>query len=132
MYHTWFHSWDINCTLVKCFAIWHMGWIELPWPENQVNTYTRHTETLDCCFNLIRSHQQYIPWSPPLEIKLETTDCKAETLPLSHQFISHTSDAKLTSHGNCMANEPGCVLQVTSVLFTEDMVISRAMSSQED
>ena len=24
----------------------------------------RHTETLDSCFNLMRSHQQCIPWSP--------------------------------------------------------------------
>ena len=28
------------------------------------------------------SHQQCIPWSPPLEIKPVTTECKAETLPL--------------------------------------------------
>ena len=43
-------------------------WIELSWPENPANTYVRHTETLDSCFDLIRSHQQYIPWSPPVEI----------------------------------------------------------------
>ena len=30
-------------------------------------------------------------------------DCSAETLQLSHQLISLTSDAKLTSHGNCAA-----------------------------
>ena len=35
-------------------------WIELPWPENPPNTYARHTGTLDCCFDLIRSHQQCI------------------------------------------------------------------------
>ena len=35
-------------------------WIELPWPENPANTYTWHTETLDNCFGLIRSHQQCI------------------------------------------------------------------------
>ena len=40
-------------------------WIELPWPESPANTYTRHTETLDSYFDLIRSHQQCIPWSPP-------------------------------------------------------------------
>ena len=62
-------------------------WIKLPWHENPANTYARHTETLDSCFNLIRSHQQCIPWSPPLEIKPATTDCSAETLQLSHQFI---------------------------------------------
>ena len=44
-------------------------WIEIPWPENLVNTYARHMETLDSCFKLIRSHQQCILWSPPLKIK---------------------------------------------------------------
>ena len=39
-------------------------WIELP--ENPANTYARHTETLDTCFNLIRPHHQSIPWFPPL------------------------------------------------------------------
>ena len=71
---------------------------ELPWPWNPGNSYARHTETQDRCFDLIRSHQQCIPWSPPLEIEPTTTDCRAETLQLSH-----TSDAKLTSHGNCAA-----------------------------
>ena len=55
-------------------------WIELPWPENPANTYARHTETLDSCFDLIRSHQECIPWSPPLEVKPATTDCRAEKL----------------------------------------------------
>ena len=72
--------------------------------ENSANTYTRHTETLDSYFDLIRSYQQCILWSPPLEIKPVTTDCRAETLQLSQQFTLHTSDAKLTSHGNCVAN----------------------------
>ena len=78
-----------------------VNWIELPWPENLANTYTQHTETLNSCFDLIRSHQQCIPWSPPLEIEPATTDCKAETLQLSHWSISHISDAKLTSHWRC-------------------------------
>ena len=38
--------------------------------------------------------------------------------------MSHTSDAKLTSHGKFAANSPECVLQVTSVLFTDDTVTS--------
>ena len=79
-------------------------WIELPWPENPANTCARHTETLDSCFDLIRSHQPCIPWSPPLEIKPATTDCRAETLLLSQQFISHTSDAKLTSYGSIFSD----------------------------
>ena len=79
-------------------------WIELLWPENLVNTYAWHTETLESYFNLIWSHQQCIPWSPPLQIEPVTTDCRAKTLQLSHLSISHTSDAKLTSHGNCTTN----------------------------
>ena len=79
-------------------------WIELPRPENPANTYTQHMETPDSCFNLTRSHQQCIPWSPLLEIEPATTDCWAETLQLSQQSISHTSDTKLTSHGNCASN----------------------------
>ena len=46
-------------------------------------------------------HEQCIPQSQPPEIEQATTDCSAETLQLSHQFISYTSDAKSTSHGNC-------------------------------
>ena len=75
----------------------------LPWPENLANTCMRHTETLDSCFNLIRSHQPCVPWSP-LEIKPVTTEYRAENLPLSHLSTSHTSDAKLTSHCNCAVN----------------------------
>ena len=41
--------------------------------------------------------------TPPKEIEPETADYRDETLQLSHQFISHTSDAKSTSHGNCAA-----------------------------
>ena len=79
-------------------------WIELPQPKNPANTCVWHMETLDGCFDLIKSHQQCIPWSPPLEIKPATTECRAETLQLSHQSTSYTSDAQPTSHGNCTAN----------------------------
>ena len=34
--------------------------IELPQPENTENTCTRHTETLDSCFDLFMSHPQRI------------------------------------------------------------------------
>ena len=43
-----------------------------------------HTETLDSCFDLIRSYQQRIPGSPPLEIEPVTIECRAKTLPLSY------------------------------------------------
>ena len=79
-------------------------WIELPWQENLANTCAWHTETLDTHLDLIRSHQQCILWSPPLEIEPVTTEYRAETLPLSYQSTSYTSDAKLTSYGNCVAN----------------------------
>ena len=41
-------------------------WIELPWPKNPVNTYVQDTEKLDSCLDFIESHQQRIPWSPPI------------------------------------------------------------------
>ena len=40
----------------------------------------------------------------PLEIKPASEICRAKSLPLSQQHASHTSDAKLTSHGNYVAN----------------------------
>ena len=52
-------------------------------------------------------------------IESATTDCRAETLRLRQQSIWRTSEAKSTSHGNCTANEPECILQVTSILFKE-------------
>ena len=94
-------------------------WIELPWPENHANTYAWHTETLDSCFlSLIGS---VLPWYPPLEIEPLTTECKAETLPLSHK-----SNAKSTSHSNYAANWRECVLQVTSVLITVNLLVNLA------
>ena len=60
----------------------------------QTNTCAQHTETLESCFDLIRSYQQCIPWSPTLEIEPTTRECRAETLPLSRQFTLHTCDAK--------------------------------------
>ena len=63
--------------------------MELPWPENPPNTYARHTEPLDCCFDLIRSHQQCILWYQPLEIDPVTTEAR-----LYNWTILHTSDAK--------------------------------------
>ena len=41
---------------------------------------------------------------PNLVIKPATTDCRAEPLQMNHEFISIKSDAKSTSHGNCVAN----------------------------
>ena len=37
-------------------------------------------------------------------IEPATTECRAETLLLSYQSTSHTSDTKSTSHGNCSAS----------------------------
>ena len=39
------------------FSATKILWIELPWPENPLNTYAQYTGTLDSCFDLIRSHQ---------------------------------------------------------------------------
>ena len=42
---------------------------------------------MNSCFDLIRSHQQCTPWSPPLEIEPTTTVCRSwnsTTGPLVH------------------------------------------------
>ena len=44
--------------------------------------------TLEICFDLIRSHQQCIPWPPPQEIEPATTECRVQTLPQGHWSIS--------------------------------------------
>ena len=44
---------------------------------------------------LIKYHHQSITWSSPLEIEPATTECRAESLPLSAQVF-----AELSSHGN--------------------------------
>ena len=48
----------------------------------------RHTEPLDCCFDLIRSHQQYILCSLPLETEPATTGCRTKTLPLNEMTFN--------------------------------------------
>ena len=50
-------------------------WIELPCPENLANTNTWYTETLDSCFDLIKSHQQCIPWYMYIYIYMHLYPC---------------------------------------------------------
>ena len=65
------------------------------WNIKLENTMTRKSgthlhatyEALNSCFDLIRSHQQCTPWSPPLEIEPTTTVCRSRnstTRPLVH------------------------------------------------
>ena len=112
IYNFWHHLlWRIKKKIINSFNtyifLFSRGiilWIELPRPENPANTCTWHTETLDSCFDLIRFHHKSIPWSASREIEPATIECRAKTLPLRHQLTSHTSDDKLTSHGNCVDN----------------------------
>ena len=86
--------WLAVCLVGVFMSYQPLRWMELPWLENPANTYARHSETLDSCFDLIRTHQQCIPLSPPLEIEPATTDCRAESLQLSispyrtHKWLS--------------------------------------------
>ena len=64
----------------------------------------QHTKPLDSCFDLVRSHQQCIQKSPPQEVKKETREYRAKTLPLNYRSTSLTSDAKLTCQCKCAAN----------------------------
>ena len=108
--------------------------IELPWPENQVNTYARHTEILDSCFDLIRSHQLCIHWSPPLEIETATTDCKAAQLPWLVNLASLVCD--MDSWLSCRVSALQSV--VTGSIFSDgdhgihcwwDLIRSKQLSS---
>ena len=91
--------------------------------------YMRHTEKLDNYFDLITSHQQYIPSFPPLEIEPTTTRCRDEALPLNYWSTSNAKAAKLTSRGKCVVNQPVVSCSYIRTL-TEDTVTSRATSSK--
>ena len=63
--HNYYNLKDNDTDVHFTFLSWGIIlWIELPRTENPVTTCARHTETLDSCFDLFRSHQQCIPWSP--------------------------------------------------------------------
>ena len=91
------------------------GWSEVSYFHNPNKRYElnyheqkiRLTPTHDirkhwtAVFDLIRSHQQCIPWSPPLEIEPAITEAKLYNWATnSHR----TGDAKLTTHGNGAAS----------------------------
>ena len=92
---------------LSTFEIFYRSLIELLQPENLANTWAWYTETVDSCFDLIRSHQQCIRWSPLMEIEPATTKCRAETQPLSHcphRTQLHSVVARLisSSEGHCV------------------------------
>ena len=102
-------------------------WIDQSWPENLGTTCVQHRGTLDSCFDVIRSHQQCIPCSPPLEIKTATTECRTETLPLSH----HPHRTQLTPNqlvkviARRINPNVSCKLQMHSVHWTRSTLLPR-------
>ena len=114
IFHCVIHS--INCSIdfqqqsyvhTKIFQICAMSqnnwllWIELLWPENLPNTYDiwEHWTAVSTLLGLISSvyHNLYHLRSN------QRPQIAVPKLQMSHQFISHTSDTKSTSHGNCVA-----------------------------
>ena len=89
-------EWNINMFIFLSIGINIVNWM------TTTRKSVEHLRTLygNSCTDLIRSHQQCIPSSPPLDIEPATTDCSAETL---QQFISHIRHAKSSSDGNCAA-----------------------------
>ena len=84
---------------------------------------------LDSCFDHIWSHQQCIP---PLEMEPATTEYRAESLLLSHWSTSHTSDAKLTSHGKCATTHTHTHTHTSIYIYiyiSHDQVVLTACSS---
>ena len=66
-----FQSYEVSSTMYTVIPTHdirkHWTSVSILWGLiNNVNrdVHERHTETLDSCFNLMRSHQQCIPWSP--------------------------------------------------------------------
>ena len=79
-----------------------INWINMTRKFNKYCAW--HTKTLDSCFDLIRSHQLCITYSPTLEIEPTTTECRIETLLLNYWSTSYTSVAKLLFHGKFAAS----------------------------
>ena len=73
---------------------------ELSWLENPANAYMWHTEhwtAVSTLLGLISSaYRDLHHWRS----NQQPQNAEAETLPLGHQFISHISNAELTSHGD--------------------------------
>ena len=67
-----------------------------------------------------------------------TTDCRAETLQLSQQFISHTSYAKLTSHGhfsghgNSIHNKICLNIIIITILMSNVVIIIVTIPASRD
>ena len=93
-------SWFPYISYIWIKELYYINWMTMIRKSGK-QSYATY-KTLDSCFKLIRSHQQCIPWSLPLEIEPAAT---AETLILSHRSTSHKGDAKLTSHGKCATTE---------------------------
>ena len=90
-------------------------WIELPWPENLPNTYARHTETLDSCFDLMRFYQQSIPWPSPLDCWLSCRVSALQSMVAKFQIFSQ-------SFKYCKAYE-GTTILVYIFLFSSRGII---------
>ena len=73
---------------------------ELSQLENPANTYMQHTEhwtAVSTLLDLISSAYRDLHYR---RLNQQPQNAEAETLPLGHWFISHISEAKLTSHGD--------------------------------
>ena len=100
-------TWKHNCVLIifkknsyLCIYIIMNGYIKLEITMTRKSGTRLHVtyRALNSCFDLIRSHQQCTPWSPPLDI--EPQYAEAETLPLCHWFMPCIIDTKSTSYSN--------------------------------
>ena len=76
-------------------------------------------ETLNSCIDLIRSHQQCILWSPPLEIEPTTTECRnwnsttGSTVYITHERCQNNQSWWNARSLNLMCLEGTCSLQRT-------------------
>ena len=92
--------------IYKCIYIYIVLYCELNYRDQKIRrTLThdvrKHWTDVSILIGLISSVLRDLHnWRS----KPATTDCRVETLQLSPQSISHTSDTKLRSHCNYVAN----------------------------
>ena len=72
--HVGITSWAGNRFYIWIEELYYVNWITMT--RKSGKHFHATYGTLDSCFDLIRSHQQCIPWSPPLKIEPQNAELK--------------------------------------------------------
>ena len=85
---------------------------------------------LNNCFDLIRSHQQCTPWSPPLEIEPTTTVCRSRHSTTGSSVHATYKRSRINKSWQISRPLWLNVSRRVRIPLTEDTATSRATSSQ--